>query len=597
MSKGHVVLDSAQQAAVDDDADIVVVRASAGSGKTEVLAQRVERIVAADAAGGRRVLCLSYTNRAAGELRERFADRLGDRGELVETSTVHAFAHDVVRRHGTWLGLPLEPEVLVNDADRLVMLSEVVVDVAWDAGGSDGRDLLQRVDLARARCETDDLVDIWRAAMASRGLIDFQGLIDAAAELLALDAVGRQIRRPYESVFIDEAHNLTPSQDGLLRLLAGEPGGDGPKLTLVGEPDQALVDFAGGDGHLMLRLAKDHDSVVHILSINYRSATKLVALAAAVKVDLDASSTSRDISYGAEGAIELRECTDEDREAETVVEWVLSLVKYGAPREALAEGEDSSVKLSDIAVLARSGTALRRVRGALDAENIQVTHAVAMEDWMGSTQGRVTLAVIGWRGGAEVAGARWLSQELELGDGPRDPDDLSRALHNQVPWLSEVAMDERPGALFDLLGGDNYPNASEDSGQWEADRLELAAVWERYAARVPLRDRSWQSLQIFLSRMPRDSAGGDALRVGTIHSAQGREFKAVAVVGLNDGQLPDFRARSDNDRAAELRAFYVAVSRPTRLLLLTRAQSRETRYGSRGSERSPFMSYADPLVS
>jgi DNA helicase-2/ATP-dependent DNA helicase PcrA len=248
-------------------------------------------------------------------------------------------------------------------------------------------------------------------------------------------------------------------------------------------------------------------------------------------------------------------------------------------------------------VLARSGTALRRVRGALDAENIKVTHAVAMEDWMGSTQGRVTLAVIGWRGGAEVAGARWLSQELELGDGPRDPDDLSRALHNQVPWLSEVAMDERPGALFDLLCGEVSPNASEDSGQWEADRLELAAVWERYAARVPLRDRSWQSLQIFLSRMPRDSAGGDALRVGTIHSAQGREFKAVAVVGLNDGQLPDFRARSDNDRAAELRAFYVAVSRPTRLLLLTRAQSRETRYGSRRSERSPFMSYADPLVS
>lgn len=596
MTRTRVQLDAAQQAAVDDDSNVIVVRASAGSGKTEVLAQRVERIVSADTAGGRRVLCLSYTNRAAAELHDRFADRLDDRSQLVETSTMHAFAHDVVRRHGTWLGLPLEVEVLASDTDRLMLFSEALADSGHGGLEADGYALLRRVDLARARGEADDLAEIWKATMAAQAVLDFQALIDAATELLELEAIARQIRRPYGHVFVDEAHNLTPSQDTMLRLLASNPGTDGPSVMLVGEPDQALVDFAGGDGQLMMRFADNFEGSNHRLEVNYRSAGRLVALASAVKANLDQEPATHDSSYGAEGSIELRELLNETAEAGAVVEWALHLVEAGAPRDALAPEEDTTVAWGDIAVLARSGSGLRHVRAALESRDIPVAHAVAMEDWMASSLGRVALALVCWRGGSNLSGARWLSQELGLPHLEQDEAKLLEAVQELAAWLASAGRADGPSELFDHIGDTDHSADEASSAVWEADRQELLASWQIYSARVPQRDRSWSSLQVFLSRLPRETAGDDALRLGTIHSAQGREFKAVGVVGLNEGQLPDFRARSIEERASELRAFYVAVSRPTRLLLITRAQSRETRYGQRASERSPYLAYVDALL-
>lgn len=596
MTWSAVRLDEAQQAAVFDDGSVIVVRASAGSGKTEVLAQRVERIVSSDIAGGRRVLCLSYTNRAAGELRDRFADRLGDRDQLVETSTIHAFAHDVVQRHGTWLGLPLEIEVLTNDTDRLMLFSEALDDAGFGGLEADGQALLRRVDLARARCENDEFATVWKTAMTSRGVLDYQALIDAATELLELDAIGRQIRRPYGHILVDEAHNLTPAQDLMLRGLIGSPGHDGPKIMLVGEPDQALVDFAGGDGRLMLRFVDDFDGNIHRLELNYRSARRLVVLASAVKSDLDRTAASPDAPYGAAGSVELQESPNEESEANAVVEWAVRLKVDGAPRYALADGEDARVMWGDIAILARSGAALRHVRAALETEHVPVSHAVAMEDWMASTLGRVALALICWRGGSNLSGARWLSQELGLPHVERDEAKLLKVIEGQASWLASAGRADEPGELFGRIDDEDLSDNEDSSAALEADRQELLASWRLYAARVPHRDRSWPSLQVFLSRLPRETASGDALRLGTIHSAQGREFKAVAVVGLNDGQLPDFRAQSKAEQASELRAFYVAVSRPTRLLLLTRAQSRQTRYGNRASDRSPYLAYVEPLL-
>ena len=79
------------------------------------------------------------------------------------------------------------------------------------------------------------------------------------------------------------------------------------------------------------------------------------------------------------------------------------------------------------------------------------------------------------------------------------------------------------------------------------------------------------------------------MRLLTVHKAQGREYLAVAVVGLNDGQFPDFRAQSEAAFKDELRTFYVAITRARRVLLLSRSRSRMTRYGSRRTQPSPFL--------
>jgi DNA helicase II / ATP-dependent DNA helicase PcrA len=143
-------LSEEQEAAVLSNDPAIVVVASAGSGKTEVAARRVERLLAESPGEAFRVLALSYTLKAADELRERFQERLGELHKRVDTNTVHGFAHSLLRQHGTRIGLPVEPEVLVRDEDRAELLAR------WlETEGRPVPDdlvlLLQRLDVARAR--------------------------------------------------------------------------------------------------------------------------------------------------------------------------------------------------------------------------------------------------------------------------------------------------------------------------------------------------------------------------------------------------------------------------------------------------------------
>jgi len=109
-----IELSPAQQKAVDSHAPAIVVTAGAGSGKTEVVARRVERLLTADASGYGRVLAVSYTEKASAELRDRLEDRLGGDSQRVDCSTLHHFAHSLIRKYGPLVGLPLEPPVTGN---------------------------------------------------------------------------------------------------------------------------------------------------------------------------------------------------------------------------------------------------------------------------------------------------------------------------------------------------------------------------------------------------------------------------------------------------------------------------------------------------
>lgn len=129
-----------------------------------------------------------------------------------------------------------------------------------------------------------------------------------------------------------------------------------------------------------------------------------------------------------------------------------------------------------------------------------------------------------------------------------------------------------------------------EQAAWQADAEEMRAAWSDFTATADADSRTWSNFRRFTTNRQRGSSLG-GVQLLTIHKAQGREFKAVAVVGMNDGQIPDFRARTSADREAELRTFYVATTRARRSLLLTRALQRRTPYGSRRTEPSPFLEY------
>jgi len=584
---------------MSDDQAIVVV-ASAGSGKTEVAARRVERLLSKSPDSAFRILALSYTVKAADELRERFSTRLGDLHRRVDTTTVHGFAHDLLRQHGTRIGLPVEPEILTRDEDRAELLSR------WlKAEGSTVPDdllaVFRALDLARARLQSAPFLNEWNEALASAGALDYASMLLRAIDLLELPSARRQLARLYGHVIVDEAQNLTAAQYALLTALIG-PLNDGQHVpaVLIGDDKQSIVSFAGADPLLIARFSNEYQATRFELHQNFRSAAQIVTLGEVVATELGhLRGESHHVDYAAKGLVEHHEAADEDDEGRFVATWISTLLKRGIPTEALAPGETSHVSQDDVAVLARSAAALRATQSALEAEGYQPAMSSSSEDWLSTLAGKVAYEVVALMSAGSHRSTHWqLARLMGVDEADvRSPADVAEGLRTHpditLKALIPLCGVDKPTDFIASLAGLEMPEygSGQPLAAWEADCRQLIDAWRGFVQKTDRAEQSWGNFRIHVSRLQRGDDLHPGVRLLTIHKAQGREYRAVVVVGLNDGQMPDFRASTQDERISELRTFYVAVTRPARMLLLTRAKSRQTRYGSRITDPSPYLRF------
>lgn len=587
-------LNERQQAAVDSPSRALIVVAGAGSGKTEVVARRVERILLESVQEDYRVLAVAYTVKAADELRDRLASRLGDLHRRVEADTVHGFALSLLRQHGTRIGLPLEPEVLARDEDRYELLS------SWlsEQGASalpDPASTFRELDLARARRQNAPLLDEWRDALASVGALDFPAMLDRAIELTESQVVQRSLRHVYEHVIVDEAQNLTEAQYQLLTGIIGSPGTEHTNAMIVGDERQSIVGFAGADSTLINRFETEYDGTRIELDTNYRSARKIVGITRAVAKAMGQPQDELRVQFPATGSVEVRSFSSESSEAEGVASWIKAVLQSGLNPEWLAPGEPTSVEAEQIAVLGRSAAALAPTRQALDALGVENASASTADEWVTSPPGRALVEAISIRSTSNpfASRRRLLSICGHLPDAEWSSlaEVLRRCDDSDIAKLAALADVQSPS---DLVAG--LATIQIEAPDWSDDISQLATAWASFADRVPVAGRSFAEFRQHIARTQRGDSMDPGVRLLTIHKAQGQEFRCVAVVACNDGQLPDFRATSADERSAELRTFYVAVSRPARTLLLTRSLSRQTRYGTRLTDPSPFLGYAEGLT-
>lgn len=599
MTRPEYELSDEQAAAVQSGDRAIVVVASAGSGKTEVAARRVERLLVESPGEAFRVLALSYTLKAADELRQRFQERLGELHKRVDANTVHGFAHSLLRMHGTRIGLPVEPEVLVRDEDRAELLAR------WLS--TEGRPVpddlvatLQQLDVARARLSMSPLLGEWVAALESSGALDYASMLERATELLGLKSAYRQMRRLYGHVIVDEAQNLTPAQYQLLTALVGAPG-DHVSTMVIGDDKQSIVSFAGADPELISRFADEYRATRFELRQNFRSAEAIVAVGDSVASRLGQApfSVVRDTKYAAAGQIEIHEAANEHAEGEAVARWVTRLLAGGLPAAALAPGESSVVRPDDIAVLARSAAALRPTDVALKSAGYTPAMASSSDDWLTTLPAKVTFELVALNSASGHQSTHWqLSRLLGVGeDEVTTPALVAEALQGHddpgVRALVPLCSITQPSLFISSAASLNPPDDADDQtlASWEADFSQLSEAWHSFTRQTDRVEQTWGNFRLHVSREQRGDDLAPGVRLLTIHKAQGREYRAVAVVGLNNGQLPDFRATTVEEQTAELRTFYVAVTRASRVLLGTRARSRQTRYGPRSTDPSPFLEY------
>lgn len=575
-----------QETVVDSTDAAIVVSAGAGSGKTEVVAHRVERILQQSPDEEFRVLAVSYTVKAAEELRQRLRSRVGGLRHRVVTETVHGFATTVLRRFGTRIGLPTEPELLVQDEDRIDLLQQWVNS---EGGGpiDDPAGVLARLDLARARCEGAAYLDEWRAALAHRGALDYPAIVERCAELLDGGWVARNLRRTYRHVIVDEAQNLTSAQYRLLTALIGPPEHHVAAM-LVGDERQSIVGFAGADPQWMGRFAEEYSANRFGLTTNHRSARRIVELTAAVAAQLGRKSGAGG-QYAAEGVIDVQVAATETAEGKIVANWVSTLLRHGLPQADVAPGENGPVPAEEIAVLGRTAASLRQTKIALDHAGITWAEGSTPDEWVETTTAQVVLDMIAFRTApdhpscrrrialaAGAAGERWTDLRSVMRDAP-DP---------AVRALLPVVDAQDPEAL---LGGLSSLVVEQDG--WPADLAQLNDAWQTFLDDADVTARTFGNFRQHLFRAQRGNPMAAGVRILTVHKAQGREFTAVALVACNDGQFPDFRANTGPEQEAELRTFYVAASRASRALLFTRAASRDTRFGPRSTDPSRYLQF------
>ena len=588
-------LSTKQEQAVASRARAITVVASAGTGKTEVVARRVERILVESEREEFRVLAVSYTIRAADGLSRRLATRLGALHRRVDADTIHGFALGCLRQHGTRIGLPLEPEVLTRLEDRHELLSE------WLKREGrrpldDPAETFSKLDLDRTRGITDLKVDSWRQVLAEAGAVDYPAMLERATELMQLPSVHRIYRALYRHVVVDEAQNLTRAQYRLLTELIGRPSADHIPAVMIGDERQSIVGFAGADHTLMAEFETEYEAERIELDTNYRSAVRIAEAAEAVANALGQPPEPLLVRFPAEGEVRIGEYPTEEAEGEAVADWVRRQLAEGLAGCVVAPGEPTSVDLEQVAVLGRSAAALNPTREALDKLDIAHASASTPDEWVTSPAGQALVEMIGLRSAPDHLSIRrrlaqlcghpdpeaW-SNVAELCAGSSDPG---------IVELTQICVVDSPEQLISEL--DRLEIEDQD---WPDDARQIKDAWASFVDRAAAGSRSFAEFKQHIARCQRGDRLDPGVRLLTIHKAQGQEFKSVALVACNQGQIPDFRSTTADEIAAELRTFYVAVSRPTRSLLLTRSETRLTRYSLRDTEQSDFLSLVEPAAS
>ncbi len=544
-----------------------MILAGPGTGKTRTLTRRIAVVVAEQGVPPEACLALTFTRRAATEMRDRLAVLLPDQARRLMITTFHGLGLTILREHGDRAGL--DPGFTVADEKtRLAVAAEVAGSAAA------GRRLLARVSRDPAAAGE------FAGLLASRGIVDFDGLIDLPLAMLRQDpdlAAALAARWPYVSV--DEYQDTDAGQYALVRLLTG----DGSGLTVIGDPDQAIYGFRGADVGFFLSFGRDYPGTRTVaLTRNYRSSPAIVAgamqaVAPATLVPGRRMGAVTGPGPGAADRITVHEAATDRAEASWIalaIDKLLGGASFHSLDSGRADGHaGGKLALADMAVLYRTGAQARALGQALTRAGLPfqkrshdlLARRTAVPEILREMNSPAAAADAG-AAGAGLAGA---------GSG------VAGRLRAAVQRLTARAPGKRPSA-------------------GEPSAVDLLAAGEVLA---PLARRCGDDLGQFLTEISLGAEAdaldprADAVSLLTVHAAKGLEFGVVFVAGCERDLLPLWLPGAGRtDLAEERRLLFVAMTRARTHLFLTCAARRRRHATVVETGPSPFLAAIDPRL-
>jgi DNA helicase-2/ATP-dependent DNA helicase PcrA len=606
-------LNPAQREAVLHDTGPLLVLAGAGSGKTRVLTHRAARLIAERGVPPWRILAITFTNKAATELRERLRALVGPEAGEIWTGTFHATCVRILRREAEVVGYGRD-FVIYDADDQLRLIRQCLADEQVDpkrippravqAAVSDGKSrMLEPEDLAaQAQSYRDE--EIARVArryaerLRTNQAMDFDDLLLLAVRALETDeGVRARWQGRFAHVMVDEYQDTNHAQYRLVRVLA-EPERN---LCVVGDDDQGIYSWRGADVRNILDFERDYpEARVVALEQNYRSSGTILRAANAVVQQNRGRHPKRLWTEREDGEpIAIVACRDEHEEARLVASEIQS---------AVARGE----RLSDVAVfyrtnaqsraiedqLVRRGIAYRVIGGPRFYERAEIRDLLAYLRPVTNPADAVSLArMLGVpkRGIGPACIQRLNAFAAQHGVAVADALAQAEAIPGLQPaqrrklleaseLLGELRTMDEAGAPLERI----IEHAIDRSGIREtldAERTiesqgrmenldELVSVAAEHGGERQVRLATFlEEVALQADADAVDEEAG-AVTVMTIHNAKGLEFDTVLITGLEETLFPHVRSDTPESLEEERRLFYVGITRARVRLALTHAESR-----------------------
>jgi DNA helicase-2/ATP-dependent DNA helicase PcrA len=608
-------LNDAQRQAVTAPAEPTLVIAGAGSGKTRVLVHRAAWLIDVEGVSPQSLLAVTFTNKAAAEMRGRIEALLGLPVSHLWIGTFHGLAHRLLRRHWREAGLPQNFQIIdSDDQQRLIkrLLRNLEIDdsrwvpkeIQWFINAQKDEGLRpQHLDDERDpnRRQMIDLYSAYQELCDRGGLVDFAELLLRAHELWRDNAeVLAHYRRRFRHLLVDEFQDTNAIQYAWLRLLAG---GDGGIPFVVGDDDQSIYRWRGARVEHIHRFQKDFPSAQVVkLEQNYRSTATILNAANAVIAN-NAERMGKNLwTDGDEGEpIRLYSAFNERDEADFVIGRLRDWIDQGnlrADSAVLYRSNAQSRVLEES--LINAGIPYRVYGGLRFFERAEIKDALAYLRLISHREDDASFERIVNRptrgiGARTVevmrAYARANSCTMWRAAGAVASDELAGRAANAVnAFLTLIERMARETTGLDLQDKvdhvihasglvDMFRNDKGERGETKLENLmELVSAAKSFE---PDPAEEMSPLDEFLSHAALEAGEGqadaweDCVQLMTMHSAKGLEFPLVFLCGMEDGLFPHQRSIADpNGLEEERRLCYVGITRAKQTLYVTHAEQR-----------------------
>lgn len=612
-------LSDTQQQIVQHDNGALLVIAGPGSGKTRVLTERIRRLLT-ETKGHFRILALTFTNKAANEMRERLAE-FPDIHQRAFIGTLHSFCLEVLANRGKSIGIEGRPNLLESNQDRRQILLHAVTQdpelqsELYTSGDNKAQrkrlgQWFEMIEQAKKALHPPEAVkdyverrvyEAYNQALRLSNTIDFDDLLLLTYQIFTeRPKIANFYCRQYRYICIDEAQDINEAQYQVIYTLCGS---DYRNVMMVGDPKQAIFGWNGADPRYLERFERDFQAKKIEMIENFRSSEAVVH-------------TSRKLepNYRVEGSLPIRgeilllDADNEEHEAVLVVNFLQDLMEKGH------QDIEGSITLKHCAILGRTRYVLPNIEKELSQRQILFHKQLSPHDGSESDllkdfelclrllinpSNRFHLSILlnRWQIDEQVVLRQNGSNGLKL-----------------IETLGELTSENRKDPILQAVKALNYTDQGNcqflkalnklkqyvetlDNEEEQALIIEDTELWSSHWNRfLRLEPGGKHSLDLFLSQLAMGTTQQpeqEGLALLTVHSSKGLEFDIVFIVGMTEGTFPDYRAKG-KALEEEKRNMFVAVTRAKRILVFSYPKNKKMPWGDvRQQQPSQYLKMFD----